>query len=97
MIKIKIHNEQVVAVADSELIGKKFSEGKLQLDIHKVFYDGDEFEEEEAEDMIKKMLMKNVSFNFVGHRAINIAVKLQIIDKQNILKIKGVPHSISIV
>ena len=38
---VKIHKKQgstVVAIADKELIGKRFEEGKLQLEISEYFY-----------------------------------------------------------
>ena len=47
---VKIHNSyrKVVAVCDSDIIGKRFDEGKRQLDIRENFYKGDEVNEEEA-------------------------------------------------
>ena len=42
----------VVALCDSELLGKKFEEGDFQLDIKESFYKGDEVSEEEASKII---------------------------------------------
>ena len=56
MICIKVHDSyrRVVAVSDVKIIGKKFFEGKRQLDVRENFYRGTEFSEEEA---VKQLAM----------------------------------------
>ena len=41
-VYIKVHNSyrSVVAVADSDLLGKRFEEGIKQLDVRENFYNG---------------------------------------------------------
>ncbi len=54
-IKIIKTNRTIVAVCDSELLGKKFEEGKFQLEVKENFFKGEETEEEKA--IILKMLL----------------------------------------
>ena len=91
MIYIKIHkgNEIIVAICDKELIGKRFSEGKLCLNVKKDFYKGELMDK----DKVKEILKNATNLNIVGKKAIGLALKEKIIDKTSILRIKGVPHA----
>ena len=46
---IKIHRayRNVVAICDSEILGKHFEEGKNQLNVKESFYKGEEVDEEQ--------------------------------------------------
>ena len=92
MIYVKIHKgteNDVVAVCDKELIGKKFSEGKLCLDIKKDFYEGELMDKDKVKDILKKA----GNLNIVGKESIEIALKEKIINQNSIIRIKGVPHA----
>ncbi len=95
MIYVKIHKGptgKVVAICDKELIGKVFSEGKFELRVSEFFYKGEEVNEEEVIN-----IMKNAeNLNIVGERSVNIALKIGVINKENIIKIAGVKHAQSI-
>lgn len=98
MIKIKLHESThnvVVAVADAELIGKRFETEKLQLEVNNIFYDGETLTEAQAEEKMRQLKERSYSFNIVGERAVQLAIKLKIIDEQNVIKIEGVPHALS--
>ena len=99
-IKIKIHESyrKVIAVADSNLIGKKFVEGRLQLDITESFYGGKEFSKEKAMKIIKEGALEDAAFNIVGKESIGAAIEVGIIDDAPgcILKIQGIPHALSL-
>ena len=95
MIYVKIHKGSgsvVTAVCDSELIGKKFKEGKLCLKVSEKFYKGDLISLEEAE----KFLKEAVNLNIVGKKSVDLALKLKVILEENIVNIQGVPHAQSI-
>ncbi|MBI2043545.1 DUF424 family protein [Candidatus Pacearchaeota archaeon] len=64
---IKIHKSyrNVVAVCDSELIGKKFEEEKFQLDVKENFFKGDKVSENEAILIMKKMLVEDATYPFL--------------------------------
>ncbi|MEM4271730.1 MAG: DUF424 family protein [Candidatus Pacearchaeota archaeon] len=98
MISIKIHNSyrKVVAVCDSDLIGKKFEEGNRQLDARENFYKGDEYNKEKAVQIIKKQAIEDASFNIVGKESINASIEAGIIKKEGILKLKGIPFALTL-
>jgi len=80
---------KVVAVCDKEILGKKFEEGKLQLDVNEHFYKG----EEKAEEEIVRMLRGANAMNFTGEKAVALGVREGFIDKKHILRVKGIPHA----
>ena len=66
---VKIHESyrKVVAVCDSELVGKKFEEGKMQLDVRENFYNGEEVDEEKLMEILQRELAEDATFNIVGY------------------------------
>ncbi len=80
----------VVALADKELIGKKFFEGKAQLDIKENFYKGEEKSREEVSEVLKNMKIEDATFNIVGDKSVALALENQIISEENIGKVQGV-------
>ena len=99
MIKIKIHAayRKIIAIADSDLIGKRFEEGNLQLDIKESFYNGDEMDEKKAIDMIKSAVTDDATFNIVGKDSVKTAIKAGIISKEGVIKIQGIPHALGLI
>lgn len=94
LIKIIRSYRDVVAVCDSELLGKRFEEGKFQLDIKESFYAGEKKTEKEIIEMMREMLTEDATFNIVGHKSIDAAIKAGIIDKSSIGKIQGIPFAL---
>ena len=90
---VKVHKtpdgRKVVAICDNELVGKKFEEGKFQLDLSSSFYKGEEMDEEKARVLIKGSYILNI----VGEKSIDFAMKLGIVKKESIIKIKNIPHA----
>jgi hypothetical protein len=92
MISIKIYkqgNDIVIGACDENLLGKKFVEGKLQIDVSKNFYEGRRIDKKTLENY----LLDATIANLVGEETINCAIKLGLVDPNCILKIKGVPHA----
>ena len=87
----------VVAVCDKELLGKVFESGKFQLDVKESFYKGKEVSEEELLEIIRKMSREDATFNIVGKKSINMALKAEIITQEGIKRIKGVPFSLVLI
>ncbi len=83
----------VVVICDKELLGKKFEEGKFQLDIKESFYKGKEVDEGAGIEIMKKMSAEDATFNIVGEKSINTALKAGIISTEEIGKIKGIPFA----
>jgi len=94
-ILIKMHEssgKQLLAVADKELIGKKFEEGETCLDVTERFYKG----EEKTEEEIIKAMKETANINIVGKKSIALGIKAEIITEDSVIEIKGIPHAISI-
>jgi len=94
IINIMHSYRDVVAVCDSELLGKKFEQGKFQLDVKESFYRGEEVDEEKAISLIKRMSREDATFNIVGKKSVNAALKAGIIFEDGIKKIQDVPFAL---
>jgi uncharacterized protein len=96
---LKIHHSyrKVVAVCDADLIGKKFEEGKKQLEIKEGFFKGESFEDERVKDILKKERLDDSTFNIVGENAVKLALESEIITENNIGKVAGVPFALVLI
>lgn len=89
---VKVHNTpngRMLAICDSDLLGKVFDEGDLQLNLSSQFYQGQEKAAPEIEMLLKDCYMVNV----VGKEAVSFLVELEMVDKDNILTIAGIPYA----
>ncbi|MEE9525069.1 MAG: DUF424 family protein [Candidatus Woesearchaeota archaeon] len=90
---VKLHKSLegrvILAVCDSDICGKKFEEGDLQLDLSSNFYKGEEMDEERILNLMKSVHIVNLC----GKKAVELGVKARIIDKENVVVISGVPHA----
>ncbi|MDA3836136.1 MAG: DUF424 family protein [Nanoarchaeota archaeon] len=84
----------IVAIADEELIGKKFFEGKAQLDVKESFYKGHLRKPEEVIEEIKFWTKEDATFNIVGKKSIQLALDLGVLHEDSIGKIDGTPYAI---
>ena len=93
---IRIHKScrDVVAICDSDLIGRRFEQGKFQLDLKESFYKGKEIEKEELIERMINLHKEDVTFNIVGKESISCALKAGIISKEGIKKISGIPYTL---
>jgi uncharacterized protein len=92
MISVKIYqqgDDLIVGACDEHLLGKKFRNGKLQIDVAKHFYDGQRVDKKALE----KFLLDATIANLVGKETVKCAIDLGLVDPDCILKIKGVPHA----
>lgn len=88
---VKVHktaDRTILAICDENLLNKKFEEGGLQLDLTSDFYKGREKPEQEIFELIKKAGI----INAVGEKCIRFLLKNKMISKENIIKIKDIPH-----
>lgn len=89
---VSIHKSSgriIVAVCDSELLGKTFSKGDLQLDLASDFYKGEEKTPEETLQIMKAAHM----LNLVGEKTINLAIANGFISKEHVLYVEKIPHA----
>ncbi len=87
----------VVAICDSDLLGKKFEEGQFQLDVKESFYKGEEMDEEQTSNIIIRMSGDDATFNIVGKKSIALAIDAGIIAKEGIKTIQGIPFAMILV
>jgi len=99
MIFVKVIKtyRDVVAACDSELLGKTFEEDKFQLDVKESFYKGEEKSEVEAIDLFRFMLAEDATFNIVGKKATQAAIKAGIISEESIGEIAGIPFALVLI
>jgi len=84
----------VVAVCDSEILGKKVEEGKFQLNVKENFYKGQKVAPESLIKTMRKMSVEDATFNIVGKKSVNAALKAGIISEEEIGRIKGIPFAL---
>jgi hypothetical protein len=92
MISIKIYKrgkDLLVGACDEKLLGKKFEEGKFQIEVKKEFYGGKLV----SPDVLKTYLENATIANLVGPETIKSAIEAGIIDSTCVIKIKGIPHA----
>ena len=94
LVRIIKSYRDVVAICDSDLLGKKFEENEFQLDIKESFFGGDELGDLEAIELMNDMAKEDATFNIVGKESIKAALKAGIINKENIGKIAGIPYAL---
>lgn len=93
-VKIQKSCRVIVAICDSELLGKRFEHGKFQLDIKESFYKGEEKTKYEVLNIIKKMVVEDATFNIVGRESVNTALEAGVIFKEGIGEIQGIPFAL---
>ncbi|MBT96942.1 MAG: DUF424 family protein [Candidatus Pacearchaeota archaeon] len=84
----------IVAICDSNLIGKKFEEGEFQLDIKESFFKGKEESVEKVRRIMTDMIKEDATFNIVGENSIKTALDEGIISKEGIREIQGIPFAL---
>jgi len=93
---VKIHKSyrDIVAICDSELLGKFFEKDNFQLDVKESFYNGNKKTKSEVLDIIQNMAVEDATFNIVGKKSVNVALEAGIINKQGIKEISGIPFAL---
>ena len=94
LVRIIKSYRDIVIICDSKLIGKKFEEGKFQLDVKESFFKGEEVNEETVLEIMRDMTKEDSTFNIVGKESTNLALRAGIINKEGIKKIQGIPFAL---
>ena len=92
MISIKLFkqgDELVIGACDEELLGKRFTDGKFQIDVTKKFYEGERI----TLKTLERFLQDATIANLVGKKSVECAIRLGLVDPECILRIKGIPHA----
>jgi hypothetical protein len=77
-----------VVICDRGLLGKKFKEGKFQLEVRESFYGGEETSEERCIEALRNATIANMVGSIVER-----AIEAGLVDRANVLKIQGVKHA----
>ena len=92
---IKIHKSQgkiIVALCDKELLGKKLSGKGCELDLGSDFFKGKEKNELEIGDILRNSWTCNIA----GRKSIELALKEEVISKEHVKEIDGVPYALTV-
>jgi uncharacterized protein len=97
-MKIKIHEayRNIVALSDSDLIGRTFIEGKRQVEVKPNFFDGDEKSKGEVLEVLRDMNREDATFNIVGRESVSCAIEAGIISEKGVIKIEGIPVALGL-
>ncbi len=93
---VKIHKREdrtIVAVCDSDLVGRKFTDGDRQLDLTGEFYKGDERDDKEVGDLVRNADIVNL----VGQKAVALGLQEEVITQDHVITIAGIPHAQAVV
>ncbi|MBI2630001.1 DUF424 family protein [Candidatus Pacearchaeota archaeon] len=95
-MQLKIHQSyrNVVCICDSELLGKQFEEKEKILNVRESFYKGDEMDEQKLVKTIDDMAKEDATFNIVGEKSVNLAIKAGIISKEGVKSVSGIPFAL---
>jgi hypothetical protein len=83
----------VVALADEDLIGSQFEEGKRFLDVKESFYKGKFKTRDEVVELLRFHKKEDATFNIVGKKSVALALAEGIISNQSIGYVKGIPYA----
>lgn len=78
--------ETLIAVCDCDLMGKRFTEDKLHIEINEDFFGDNKASIQDIELALKSATMAN----FVGCKCVQHAIELGYVDREHVLVIDGV-------
>jgi hypothetical protein len=79
----------MLAISDASILGKRFEERDMQLEVTEDFYSGSTCNKADALKLIRSATI----INAVGDNIIGFMVEKKLIEKDRVLKIGGVPHA----
>jgi len=85
----KQDDDILLAISDSNIVGKTLQEKDIKIKVSEDFYSEKSCDDNEATILIKRATIVNA----IGKNIINLMIKGKFIEKENILKINGVPHA----
>lgn len=79
----------LVAVCDKEVCGRKLKAGDVEFFVNPRFYNGGEGDE----NQVAEALRASFAANLVGEKAVELGVKLGLVDPEQVKKIEEIPHA----
>lgn len=92
MISVRRHaagNELLVAACDAALLGRRFEEGELCLELRAGFYEGERVDRR----LFLEVLSLATIANLAGEETVGAAVEAGMVDPECVIRIGGVPHA----
>lgn len=89
---VKVHdtpNGRMVALCDSDILGKRFEQGNIQLDLSSRFYQGEEKTPEEVEELLEDCYVVNA----VGKGSVDILIRKNLVKKDAVGIVSGIPYA----
>ena len=90
---VKKHKTQdrrlILAVCDTELLGKVFEEDERLLNLGSGFFNGEEMDDNAVVELMKQAYVINI----VGENSIKLAIGGGFVSKDQVLRIKNVPNA----
>jgi hypothetical protein len=80
--------EIMISIADKDLIGKKFDDGRIVIDVSPNFYGSKLIDDEEALIYLKSADILILT----GNNIVNKAIKEGLVNPDSVLEIKGLKH-----
>jgi len=85
----EIGGHVIVTVVDEELVGKRFEEGGIVLDVSESFFEGEKLDEE----LTLARMQAATSLFLIGERAVKLAIEAEMIHPEAVKRVKGVPYA----
>ena len=85
----KVGRNVVLAICDSEILGRTLREGKIVFHVKDEFYNGGRVTVDEALGMIENSTIVNM----VGKNCVELAIQRGYVHPEAVLEIEGVPHA----
>jgi len=85
----KVGRNVLLAICDTDILGKTLHEGKIAFCVREEFYKGSRVSLEEAVCMIENSTIVNM----VGKNIVRTAIEKGYVHPEAVLNIKGVPHA----
>lgn len=79
----------LLIITDKDILGKIFEEGKIQLDLTKDFFKGEEKDKEE----VKTLIPTARHLHLTGKESVAIGLEMDLVDTKKILWVQKVPHA----
>ena len=95
-VLIKVHKTYrwVVAICDSDLVGRILEEGVKQLDVSERFFGGDSVNVVEFRDIVSGCLSEDATFFIVGEESVRMSKDMGLISEDGVGKIDSVPFAL---
>lgn len=78
-----------MAACDRDILGKRFSGGRLQIEVNRRFYEGSLVGEDEAMSALGRATIANI----VGNSIVEKAVERSLVSPECVIDIGGVKHA----